>query len=298
VSADAVLDSDALLDLLPYGVLVAGPDGRAVSANRAWPVVTGQAGDGWRGTGWLDLAGRAAQAALLADARDGVVHDADWAVLAEERGTERVLHVHAVPTCEDGRLTSVVVVASDVTQERAASERLLHLATRDSLTGLLNRAQLLEAVRHALSRRPHGDGSTAVLFVDVDDLKGTNDRLGHAAGDRVLVAIAHGITSAMRPADLAGRYGGDEFAVLCEGIAAAAEAASIGARVQTAAAVASGSSVSIGVAIAGDGEADPAALLAAADRAMYRAKATRSGPDGAPPVVLHLVPRDGPPPGP
>ena len=105
--------------------------------------------------------------------------------------------------------------------------RLAHAATHDEVTGLPNR-RLLEAHLDELAR----SAQCAALFIDLDDFKGVNDRLGHHAGDRMLRDAGQRLSSAVRADDLVARYGGDEFIVLCE-VADAAAAREIADRILT-----------------------------------------------------------------
>ena len=112
---------------------------------------------------------------------------------------------HASILLENGRLEHSL---AQVTQLK---EQLRHQAYHDSLTGLPNRVNLLEAVEHELAR---GAGSTAVLYLDLDRFKMVNDTWGHSAGDELLSEFARRLESATSTQDLAARIGGDEFAVL------------------------------------------------------------------------------------
>ena len=98
-------------------------------------------------------------------------------------------------------------------QMRELQEQLQHQAFHDPLTDLANRSLFNNQVRDALSR---GDGSIAVLFVDVDDFKTVNDTLGHAVGDELLTRIADRLRACILPTDVVARLGGDEFAVLVQ----------------------------------------------------------------------------------
>ena len=156
-------------------------------------------------------------------------------------------------------------------------ERTRHEAVHDPLTGLANRTLLWDRLEHALARSERELGATAVLFVDLDNFKRVNDTYGHATGDAVLVEVARCLQGAVRPGDTIARLGGDEFVAVCEAIDADA-ACAVGWRLQHAIRrpfAAGGAehrmSASIGVAI---GARQPEALLAAADAAAYRAKAT------------------------
>lgn len=154
---------------------------------------------------------------------------------------------------------------------RRAEVALAGLAMRDALTGLHNRRSLLERLE------PDTPGSRALLFVDIDEFKAVNDDLGHDAGDRVIIEVARRLVLSSRADDLVVRLGGDEFVVLCEApgpdearaiadriVAAVARPINLGDGVTTVTA-------SVGVVTATDGM-EGAALLEAADRAMYRAK--------------------------
>jgi len=144
-----------------------------------------------------------------------------------------------------------------------------------------NRALFTSRVDEAISRR--SNRPLAVLFVDLDDFKGVNDELGHAAGDEVLCAVAQRIRSCIRPTDLAARLGGDEFAVLLE-TGGTLEAVRVAQRLVDVLAtpVAVGNELaaigaSVGVAFGVPGRHTAAQVLAEADGAMYRAKARGKG---------------------
>ncbi|WOX21918.1 putative bifunctional diguanylate cyclase/phosphodiesterase [Streptomyces solicathayae] len=105
----------------------------------------------------------------------------------------------------------------DVTERVRLQAQLLHNAEHDPLTDLPNRALFTERVRKALSGRRAGDSGTAVLFIDLDGFKGVNDRLGHQAGDELLIQAARRLHDSVRAGDTAARLGGDEFAALILG---------------------------------------------------------------------------------
>ncbi|MGC8462935.1 MAG: diguanylate cyclase domain-containing protein [Acidimicrobiales bacterium] len=174
----------------------------------------------------------------------------------------------------------------DELQAELADERsqLAHLAAHDALTGLPNRALLLDQVRRALAAAGRARARIALLFVDIDHFKAINDRHGHSAGDAFLQAVAQRLNQAIRPGDTAARLGGDEFVVLCEDLRGGeAEALAVAERIGQllAAPVALAdrlveTGASIGVAVAEPGD-DAEVVLSHADEAMYEAKRNGRG---------------------
>jgi Amt family ammonium transporter len=175
-------------------------------------------------------------------------------------------------------------VSHAIERQRFASG-LAHQALHDGLTGLPNRALLMDRLSVAIDRSRRSATSLAVMFLDVDGFKHVNDTHGHAAGDSVLIALAHRLRTMLRPTDTVARFGGDEFALLFDDIAGEREAVLIAERISHAAALPitleHGEitiTVSIGIAILSDSEVQPDTLIREADAAMYRAKAR--GPAG------------------
>jgi diguanylate cyclase (GGDEF)-like protein len=161
-----------------------------------------------------------------------------------------------------------------------ARDRVTHLANHDSLTGLPNRRLFEDRLAMALARTRRTGEALALHLIDIDGFKQVNDRLGHAAGDCLLIHLAGRLRTCMRETDTLARLGGDELAVLQVGIGGAEDARALAARL-TATAHAPleierqpvVSSVSIGVALAPADARDRATLMRHADRALYAAKA-------------------------
>jgi diguanylate cyclase (GGDEF)-like protein/PAS domain S-box-containing protein len=219
------------------------------------------------------------EAALCAVLANQPVDDLEIRFLAT--GTERVCEIGMRPlTDSTGEVTGAVGYLSDVTYRAQLYRELEVKASIDKLTSCLNREasiQLVETMT-AAPKAP-GEGS-AVIYVDLDDLKSVNDRLGHAAGDQFLVAAADRLRGAARRGDAVGRLGGDEFLVICPRVESSAQAVRIAERV----AAATVATIDVGtgavelrtsVGVAWTTEAiDAEAFLARADSAMYESKRT------------------------
>jgi len=152
-------------------------------------------------------------------------------------------------------------------------------AMQDPLTGLPNRALLLERIAHAEKRSRRSAKFLALLFVDLDEFKAVNDAHGHAAGDELLVAVGQRIGAQLRPGDTLARLSGDEFVVLCEELDAESQSGVIAKRILDGLAVPFSLSAveikitaSVGIAFAGQGDHVPDQLLHDADIAMYQVK--------------------------
>ncbi|HEY8674164.1 MAG TPA: EAL domain-containing protein [Candidatus Dormibacteraeota bacterium] len=181
--------------------------------------------------------------------------------------------------------TRTTVILENSRMERSIArltelqEQLTHQAYHDSLTDLANRTLFGQQIDIALQRSAEGSSSVAVIFLDIDDFKGINDTLGHAAGDALLVEVAARIRGCLRKPDTAARLGGDEFALLIEGVDSAVEAEHVARRVLDVLRrpfLVSGSPVtvraSLGIAVADSVDDNAASLMRHADVAMYAAK--------------------------
>ncbi len=127
------------------------------------------------------------------------------------------VEMSAIPG-EDGTVYHFCQV-QDVTGWKRSEAALGHHAVHDPLTGLANREMLSARLDHVIVRNRNGESLSAVLAIDLDHFKVVNDGLGHAAGDRVLVEVAHRLVDGSRPQDVVARIGGDEFVVLCDRVA-------------------------------------------------------------------------------
>src|SRR5687768_2012936 len=219
---------------------------------------------------------------------------------AGDSGRQRALQVACVPhLAPDGAVLGFYMLANDVTALKRAQEdlrfaaiqlqhdarRLEFLAHHDTLTGLPNRAMFQERAREAVAHARRHDKTAAVLFIDLDNFKEINDRLGHDVGDGLLKVIASRLRGCVRGDDFIARIGGDEFCVLLQDIAEPREAAAVAQKLihelgkdYSVDEHRLRSGASVGIACVPQDGHDVATLLRLADAAMYRAKeAGRNG---------------------
>lgn len=178
-------------------------------------------------------------------------------------------------------------IVSQMEALQAAGRRLQHEATHDPLTGLANRALFRRRLEEALQHAREEGFSLAVMYVDLDDFKPVNDRLGHAAGDELLRTIAQRLRGAVRVSDTVARLGGDEFALVLTGLDMRDKCPRICEQiehgVQEPVALAGTTvtpSCSVGHALYPVDGGDIDALLAVADARMYAAKRARKDARG------------------
>lgn len=195
----------------------------------------------------------------------------------------RVLWVRDIVTVvkdiEGPRALRGVIV--DITERRLAEQQLEQRAWRDELTGLANRAALLQHLEQRLERARHAPhDSFAVLFLDLDNFKQINDRYGHLIGDELLQQFAMRLQAQLAADDLAARLGGDEFVIVVQWVTSLHEASTIAERLLTALRqpfMIDGQIIrvtpSIGVALADGTTPQVLDVLRDADIALYRAKA-------------------------
>lgn len=177
-------------------------------------------------------------------------------------------------------LVEINAVAALLAVHHRDEDRITELVTHDALTGVDSRHSLITQGMRALSAAYISGKSLSLLMIDFDRFKETNDRYGHHAGDKVLVAVTAAIRKALRPTDLLGRYGGEEFCALLHGADVAA-AATVAERIRLAVrqlevdlgreSIRTTVSIGVAQAIGTQGESFDS-LMQRADQAMYRAK--------------------------
>jgi len=293
---------------LPAGVTVVSQGGEIADANRAAESLLGAT------QGSLVGAPLRAMGALLHDDGrpcEGEEHPALRTLRRAEAlrnetigvrladGSLRWLLVNTEPQRdEQGRVVAALMCFTDISERRRLQQQLQASARADALTGLPNRAVVMERLARAIEHaRAHSGYGFAVLFMDFDRFKQVNDTLGHAGGDELLRQIAQRLRRALRPGDevarvdsgtdLAARLGGDEFVLVLDGVADAERVSAVAERLLREVSepytvldhpVRTGAS--IGVVLVADGAAqveDAQALLRDADTAMYEAKRAGRG---------------------
>ncbi|WP_185923587.1 putative bifunctional diguanylate cyclase/phosphodiesterase [Streptomyces sp. WAC05374] len=200
-------------------IMIAAPDGVLRYVSPAASGVYGREAD--------ELIGSELASLIHPDDLGGVVHEVRRFLAAPpsqepttriecrfKSGTGEWLNVESTVNRHQGGL---IFNSRDVTERVRLQAQLQHNAEHDPLTDLPNRALFTRRVRQALSGRRAGDAGTAVLFIDLDGFKGVNDRLGHQAGDELLIQAARRLQDSVRAGDTAARLGGDEFAALILG---------------------------------------------------------------------------------
>ncbi len=198
--------------------------------------------------------------------------------VAHTDGGWRHMEIVATNLLENPAVEGIVVNARDVTERVEVAAQLEERAFHDELTGLPNRALLLDRLQDALHRASRHQRSVGVLFLDLDRFKVVNDSLGHGAGDDLLREVARRLERTVRPGDTVARLGGDEFVVVIGDMLRHIDALTAAERIRRALArpveLGAESTVvttSIGINIA-HGDETPGDLLRDADTAMYRAK--------------------------
>lgn len=267
-------------------------DGRIVDVNPAAEDLfrrTRQDLIGMAGLALIDAGSRADARAALDRALHGETQDLEVVLAFPDTGTGHA-DVDLLPIAVDGEVVGVFGMARDVTERTRREAQLEYRASHDLLTGLANRARLLQRMQALLA----ADEPVGLLFLDLDEFKPVNDRFGHAVGDQVLVTVARRLRSMVRDSELVCRLGGDEFCVLltpCDATtiqrlgerAAHVVSQPVTIRAGTVAVMAS-----IGAAVARPGES-PSELMARADAAMYTVKGHRKlgdEPASSPGVLL------------
>lgn len=195
-------------------------------------------------------------------------------------GGDRIINASAsIIRGNDEHHNYVLLIADDVTDQRAADARIHHMAHHDNLTSLANRVLFSQRLTEALREDRDARRKTAALGLDLDNFKNVNDALGHQVGDDLLRSVAVRLRSVLRDQDTLARSGGDEFSIVLPGLTHLQEAEVVASRlIETIRPPFSvdghnlSVGLSVGIAIADSGTTTPDELLRCADMALYEAK--------------------------
>jgi diguanylate cyclase (GGDEF)-like protein/PAS domain S-box-containing protein len=216
-----------------------------------------------------------------------LLEEPDRAVLMEVRvrhasGSWRWMEINCTNRLADPNVEGIVLNVRDVSERKELEEQLRYQALHDPLTGLANRLLFGKLLTRTLAAAARQKRQTTVLYIDLDDFKLINDTLGHEAGDQLLIQVAQRLRASVRAEDTPARLGGDELAVIAEGLSRR-EAADLALRLLAdleppfrlaGQPVAVGASVGVAQAAPGETAED---LLRNADVAMYVAKTSGKG---------------------
>lgn len=273
-----------LFEEFPTMIWRLGVDGRCDYLNRAWLEFTGRPLEEEIGEGWL-------QAIHPEDVEQfkGVLQDAfskrepfsvECRALRRDGAWRWVLNIGRPFRGLDGDFAGYIGASYDITERKEHEEELQVRATHDPLTALPNRRLLEDRLHVALAQAARKQGCVAVIMVDLDKFKDINDRMGHMAGDELLVELGGRLKGIIRAGDTAARIGGDEFVVVLPDISTRRNAQRVARRLLNAFREPfriQGEEVritpSLGMAIFPDHGGSPDILLQKADQALYRAKA-------------------------
>lgn len=258
-------------------------EARIEYVNPAFERITGYSLQDAMGRDWRVLHGGADSRETESAIHDMLRSNEEGAITIRSRrrdGTPFWCSVHVAPVRnDDGRVTHYVGILDDVTEMKSYQAQLEHQATHDELTGLPNRALLLDRIDQGIAHARREGCVMGVLFIDLDHFKRINDGYGHNTGDAVLRALSQRLGSVLRAGDTVARYGGDEFILVVndhddeEGVllfskrlgSAIAEPMQVGGNELLL-------SCSVGVSLYPRDGSDAQTLLQHADSAMYRVK--------------------------
>ena len=210
---------DAALNNMSHGLCMAGADGRLIVCNSQFRQLFNVDQETARpGTAIAAIMVRMGVSMKLGERgtmdlmreHDALVASKTPAAYTRDCPDGRSLAMHYQPMVDGGW----VATYEDITERRQVEEQISHMAHHDALTGLPNRAYFLKHLEEALGRVRRGEGSCAVLCLDLDRFKAVNDTLGHPVGDMLLKEVSARLKDAVQPGDVVARFGGDEFAIL------------------------------------------------------------------------------------
>jgi diguanylate cyclase (GGDEF)-like protein/PAS domain S-box-containing protein len=157
----------------------------------------------------------------------------DWQIIRKD-GTKRFIEASiSLKKDSTGKSIGFQGITRDVTERKLNEEKILYMATHDTLTGLPNRLMFSQLINHAIQTAQRYQREFAVLFIDLDRFKAVNDIMGHEAGDQMLQEIATRLKQVLRAVDVAARFGGDEFVIFIEEVSDPSHVAIVAQKILT-----------------------------------------------------------------
>jgi diguanylate cyclase (GGDEF)-like protein/PAS domain S-box-containing protein len=278
-----------VFDTSPVATVVTDPKGMILRVNPAFTQLSGYSRLETRGHKTNLLRSGRHEISFYQDLWQTLIQKGYWSgeIWNRHRNGQIRLHELQINAVLDGRdqVTNYLCIYRDVTERHAQEKQIRHMATHDPLTGLPNRALMLDRLSHSLAIARREQQRLGLIFIDLNGFKPINDTYGHLAGDQLLQAVAQRLLGCLRESDSLGRIGGDEFVLLIPNAEHLEHMQELAERLQNAlrapfkdiGEVVVRISASFGIARWPDHAADADQLMHAADQAMYRAKAMASG---------------------
>jgi diguanylate cyclase (GGDEF)-like protein/PAS domain S-box-containing protein len=272
----------------PAAILVTDSCGTILRVNPAFVQLSGYSAIEARGRKSNLLRSGLHDDAFYLELWQGLIRDGHWngEIWNRHRNGEIRRHEIWITAVLDAneQVTNFVSVYRDVTEKHSQQEKIRHLATHDPLTGLPNRALLMDRLEHAMALARRNKRKLGIIFIDLNGFKPINDEFGHLVGDKLLQQVAERLRKCVRESDTLCRQGGDEFVLVVPDINESAQVTTLADKLRrslekpfTGLPAPMQISASFGVALWPENGEDADALLHAADGAMYRAKAQTGG---------------------
>ena len=267
------------------GIMVVNPERRIVKVNPAFTRITGYSAEEMLGQTPNMLSSGQHDAAFFRNMWTAINTQGFWRgeICNRRKNGELLAEMLSVSVVRDsaGAVQHYVGSFTDITKYKVQEQELNRIAHYDPLTALPNRRLLVDRLEQALRGCARSKGMLAVCFLDLDGFKGINDQYGHAAGDALLVGVAHNLAHELRGEDILARLGGDEFVFLLTNVESPETCSQALDRILLAVAtpvqlepggVSASVTASLGVTLYPRDDADADTLLRHADQAMYLAK--------------------------
>jgi diguanylate cyclase (GGDEF)-like protein/PAS domain S-box-containing protein len=212
----------SVYDSLHVAVMITDSGGRIIATNPAFSRITGYGHDEIAGANPRILASGRHDGEFYRDMWAGIVKHGHWQgeIWNRRKGGEVYPEWLSITRMSDevSGVTHYVGIFSDISEQKAAQEKIQYMAHYDHLTGLPNRVLLQDRFEQAVAHARRNNEQVAFLFLDLDNFKYINDVFGHATGDRVLCMVSQRLRDWLRVTDVLSRHGGDEFIVLLTGV--------------------------------------------------------------------------------